>query len=465
MLHLLMHASIFLPTANGCYLQVTGTPITQVRFHHQEDFLVHLFHLTFKKPGILQVAAKHKKSGLSAMKPLASCTTPGTKPECKQAAQPPDSPVTQASSITSTMQPYSSSPMADFAPASVCRQDDTVYPMGHLGANSSQHQTASKYIRALPRHHEGCTRRQLSSSADVSASSPVQDTVHHEREAGTACAGAAVRRQSRSSSWQRQKAAKLRQAQQDWQSGKFTCVVHIGHVHGSQQTVMSCHVPVSSACQAKPCAQQVTYAVCCHCSGQGKDTCAEEEGQQQPFRQQSQPATLPSVADKLSSLHVQDDMLHGLPSLPTEEHMADAGQHDLSAANPASQQQLQDTDLLHCVPVTQLLGQEKEHMLSGNAQASGGQHGQDQALQLSQDMQSLHTANHPEDATAFSGSLSDCAMADATLPVSQMLPDSVPMDLGDLGGVEQPEVAARLSTDREVTEALQELEDFCRSEL
>lgn len=212
----------------------------------------------------------------------------------------------------------------------------------------------------------------------------------------------------------------------------------------------------------------MTDAVCCHCSGQSKDTRAEEEGQQQPFRQQSQPATLPSVADKLSSLHVQDGMLLGLPSLPTEEHMVDAGQHDLSAANPASQQHLQDTDLLHCMPVTQLRGQEKEHMLSGNAQASGGQHGQDQALQPPQDVHSLRTANKPEGNTAFSGSLSDCAMADAALPVSQKLPDSIPMELCNLGGVEQPEAdqaAARLSTDREATEALQELEEFCRSEL
>lgn len=30
MLYLLMHVSIFLPMSNGCYLQVTGTPATQV---------------------------------------------------------------------------------------------------------------------------------------------------------------------------------------------------------------------------------------------------------------------------------------------------------------------------------------------------------------------------------------------------------------------------------------------------
>ena len=34
MLHLLMNASIFLHMANGCYLQVTGTPVTQVDLHH-----------------------------------------------------------------------------------------------------------------------------------------------------------------------------------------------------------------------------------------------------------------------------------------------------------------------------------------------------------------------------------------------------------------------------------------------
>lgn len=30
MLHVLIHASVFLPLANGCYLQVTGPPLAQV---------------------------------------------------------------------------------------------------------------------------------------------------------------------------------------------------------------------------------------------------------------------------------------------------------------------------------------------------------------------------------------------------------------------------------------------------
>lgn len=221
MLHLLMHASIFLPTTNGCYLQVTGTPITQVKFR---GFSSSPFPPDLQPHGILQVAAKHKNLGLSAMKPPARCTTSGTKAECTQAAQQPDSPVTQASSVTSTMQPYSSSPMADIAQDSVCWQHGTVCPTGHLDGNSSQHQTASKYVKPLPIHHEGCARRQLSSCAEVSACFPVEGSVHHEGKAGVA--GATVRGHSRSSSWQRRKAAKLRQAQQHCQPGKFSHIVH-----------------------------------------------------------------------------------------------------------------------------------------------------------------------------------------------------------------------------------------------
>ena len=52
MLHLLMNASIFLPMANGSYLQVTGTPITQVDLHHCEKASVINLSLT-TQPSIL----------------------------------------------------------------------------------------------------------------------------------------------------------------------------------------------------------------------------------------------------------------------------------------------------------------------------------------------------------------------------------------------------------------------------
>ena len=56
-------------------------------------------------------------------------------------------------------------------------------------------------------------------------------------------------------------------------------------------------------------------------------------------------------------------------------------------------------------------------------------------------------------------------MADAALPVSQVLPDTA-MELWDFGGDEQPEsdyAAAGLGAGCKAAEALQELEEFCRS--
>ena len=53
MLHLLMNASIFLLMANGCYLQVTGAPVTQVDLHYCKRASVVNFNLTTIQPGIL----------------------------------------------------------------------------------------------------------------------------------------------------------------------------------------------------------------------------------------------------------------------------------------------------------------------------------------------------------------------------------------------------------------------------
>ena len=43
MLHLLMHATIFVPLPNGCYLQVTGLPAAQVLFALWSLSLIHEF--------------------------------------------------------------------------------------------------------------------------------------------------------------------------------------------------------------------------------------------------------------------------------------------------------------------------------------------------------------------------------------------------------------------------------------
>ena len=174
------------------------------------------------------------------MKPLACCTNFDSKPECTQASQGPDSPVTQADSGTSTMQPYRRSTTADFAGDSVCQEHDTVCLAANLNGNSSQQQTASKHVRAQPRHSEGSRRKQLSSTAGMSASSPPQDLVYCEKEAGTA--GTIVKGGPRPSSWQRRRAAKLRQAQQDNPGGKLDCLMPVVCVHNLQEEVTDCHM-------------------------------------------------------------------------------------------------------------------------------------------------------------------------------------------------------------------------------
>ena len=178
------------------------------------------------------------------MKPLACCTNSDPKPECAQALQQqPDSPVTQAGSITSTMQPYCSSTTADLAEGSVCQHGGTVCPAADLRAKSAQQQTASKHVRAPLRHNEGCQRKQISNNADVSASCPLQNLVHHQREAVTA--GTTVKGRPRSSSWQRRRGAKLGQAQQDNPEGKLSCSIHTTCVHNLQQAVTNDHMAVS----------------------------------------------------------------------------------------------------------------------------------------------------------------------------------------------------------------------------
>lgn len=163
------------------------------------------------------------------MKPLACCTSCDTEPECTQASQQSDSPVTQASSITRNMQPYCSSTTADLAEDSVCQQGGTVWLAADLKGNSSQQQAASKHVSALLTNNEVCRRKQLSMNAGMSASCALQDLLNHEREAGTA--GTAVKGLPRSSSWQRRRDAKLRQAQQDKQEGKLSCLIHTSYVH------------------------------------------------------------------------------------------------------------------------------------------------------------------------------------------------------------------------------------------
>ena len=175
---------------------------------------------------------------------------------------------------------------------------------------------------------------------------------------------------------------------------------------------------------------------------------------------------LPSVANKLSSLHVHDRLSHGPTPLSADAHMASPDQHGSGAANAACQQQSQDTNLLHCAPPTQPLGQEKKCWPNGNAELAGRQQAQEQALQGPHDVHDLHTAKKPEDYTAASSFSNDSAMADAALPVSQVLPDTA-MELWDFGDDEQPEhdhAAASLGADCKAAEALRELEEFCRSE-
>ena len=211
----------------------------------------------------------------------------------------------------------------------------------------------------------------------------------------------------------------------------------------------------------------MTCIVYCNCSGQfNKGTISEEEAseqQQQLVRQHHWPFTLPSVADKLSSLHVQDGVPRGPAPISTTEHMPDAHQHGSSGIDSACQQQSQDANLLPKIALTQCYRQEKGCRPNGHAELAGRQ--QHQALQLPQDVHDLHTARISEDNTHFSSSLVDCGMADAALPVSQALPDTA-MELWDSGNDEQREHdhdAAGLEANSKAAEALQELEEFCKS--
>lgn len=157
-------------------------------------------------------------------------------------------------------------------------------------------------------------------------------------------------------------------------------------------------------------------------------------------------------------------MLHVPALLVADEHMAAADQHGSDAAKAACQQQSQDTNLLHCIPLTHLGGREKPCWPNGKL--AGRQQGQRQAMQRPQDVHDLHTARKPEDHTADSSISNGSAMANVALPISQVLPDTA-MELWDFGGDEQPEydpAAAGLGADSKAAEALHELEEFYRSE-
>lgn len=160
-------------------------------------------------------------------------------------------------------------------------------------------------------------------------------------------------------------------------------------------------------------------------------------------------------------------MPRGPTPLSADAHMASPDQHSSGAANAACQQHSQDINLLHCTPLmTQPLGQEKECWPKGNAELAGRQQAQQPPLQHPQDVCDLHTARKPEDYTAASSLSSDSVMADAALPVSQVLPDTA-MELWDFGGDEQPEydhATAGLGADCKAAEAFRELTEFCKSE-
>ena len=146
-------------------------------------------------------------------------------------------------------------------------------------------------------------------------------------------------------------------------------------------------------------------------------------------------------------------MPRGPAPLSTTEHMPDAHQHGSSGIDSACQQPSQDANLLPKIALTQCYRQEKGCRPNGHAQLAGRQ--QHQALQLPQDVHDLPTARISEDNSHFSSSLVDCAMADTA------------MELWDSGDDEQREHdhdAAGLEANSKAAEALQELEEFCKSE-
>ena len=162
--------------------------------------------------------------GLSVTKPLTCRTNSDTAPQCTQASQQPESPVTQAAAINSTMQPCCSS-TAEFAEDSVYQQHGTVCSAAGMTGNSLQQHTASKDFRAPLTQNGGCRRKQLSDNVDLSASVPLQNSVCYEIDSGTA--GTMGKGRPRPSSWQRRRAAKLRHAQQDNQEGKWSCLIPV----------------------------------------------------------------------------------------------------------------------------------------------------------------------------------------------------------------------------------------------
>ena len=369
------------------------------------------------------------------------------------------------------MQPYSSSKTADLAANRVCPQHGMARPSRDPKDRPSWQQTADELTIAQPERNEAFWRSQPSSNAEMPGSTFPQDNGCYEAEAVQTTAKGLPR----PSSWQRKKAAKLRQAKQDTQQGKSsharqmlscawptTVCVTPSCVHDLQQHMLWCLVTTSTA-QAKACPKQMPQHVCCHCSGQSKSSSSATGAAEQCLRSQQQLATSLSEAEELTKLRVRDATPREMASSSTDEPMTQA---DLSAVDSASQHQTQEANLLHWAPLTQPLGQGKAGRL-GNAQPADTQHGRAQVLQLRQDMCDLPTNSKHEDDTGFSSSSDDCAMADAIQPVSQVLPESA-MELWDFGGDDQPgsdKAAGGVGADSEAAEALQELEDFCRSEL
>lgn len=155
------------------------------------------------------MAAKQKKAGAPVMGTLSRYTNPHKGPECTQACLQPNSPATQCGSNASIRHSFSSAvPPEDW----LCQQDDNPYASLDL----RDQQTASKHHIAQSRHTEVSWRSQLSSEADKLDPSRFQ--YHLGGRSDAVEPGKAL---PRPSSWQRRKAAKLRQAQQPPQEGKL----------------------------------------------------------------------------------------------------------------------------------------------------------------------------------------------------------------------------------------------------
>lgn len=194
-----------------------------------------------------------------------------------------------------------------------------------------------------------------------------------------------------------------------------------------------------------------------HCSGQHKDASAAEPGVSQHWQRLQHPSQSVRSVD---NLHVQDEVRHSPASAITDEHIAQAVQDP-----PARQQQSHDASLPLCTPLTQL--SQGEACSFDNAHPAGMLSGEDQILRCHVGVRDLPSTRRPKGDAGFSSNSMDCAVDDAAQPVSQVLPDTA-MELWDFGGEEPPEpnhAAAGAGDDSKAAEALQELEDFCRSEL